>query len=230
MIDLYTWPTPNGFKISIMLEEIGLEYTIHPVNISAGDQFEPGFLRISPNNKIPAIVDSQGPAGRSIALFESGAILLYLAEKTGKLLGQDAPARYEVIQWLMFQMGAIGPMLGQAHHFRSYAPEPLQYAIDRYTRESGRLYGILDRRLSDRDFVAGPYSIADIAIMPWLRFPERQGVDIGEFPNVKRWRDSILARPAVERGLAVLAELRSSGPMDAKAKDVLFGDTQYRKR
>src|SRR5262245_721462 len=185
MIDLYTWPTPNGFKISIMLEEIGAAYAAHPVNIGAGDQFEPEFLRISPNNKIPAIVDSDGPGGQPIALFESGAILLYLAEKTGKLLPQDPAGRWEVIQWLMLQVGSIGPMLGQAHHFRQYAPQPISYAIDRYTNESKRLYGVLERRLSDRDCVAGTYSIADIAIVPWLRFPVRQGVDAQDYPNVK---------------------------------------------
>ena len=230
MIDLYTWPTPNGFKISIMLEEIGAAYAAHPVNIGAGDQFEPEFLRISPNNKIPAIVDSDGPGGQPIALFESGAILLYLAEKTGKILPQDPAGRWEVIQWLMLQVGSIGPMLGQAHHFRQYAPQPISYAIDRYTNESKRLYGVLERRLSDRDCVAGTYSIADIAIVPWLRFPERQGVDVQDYPNVKRWRDWVLARPAVERGLAVLADLRNTGTMDARAKEVLFGATQYRRR
>ena len=230
MIDCYTWPTPNGYKISIMLEEIGLPYTVHGVDIGKGDQFEPQFLRISPNNKIPAIVDSDGPGGKSISVFESGAILIYLAEKTGKLLARDGASRYATLEWLMFQMGGVGPMLGQAHHFRMYAPEPMQYAIDRYTNESKRLYGVLDRRLRDHEYLAGEYSIADIATMPWLRFPERQGVDIEEYPNVKRWRDAILARPAVQRGLTLLADRRQSAPMDQKSREVLFGATQYQRR
>ncbi len=230
MIELYTWSTPNGFKISIMLEEIGLPYTVHPVDIGKGDQFEPEFLRISPNNKIPAIVDTEGSGGQSVSVFESGAILIYLAEKTGELLPSTGPGRYAVLEWLMFQMGSIGPMLGQVHHFRVYAPEPLQYAIDRYTNEANRLYGVLDRRLSDREFVAGDYSIADIAIMPWLRFPERQGVDIAEYPNVKRWRDAIAARPAVQRGLAVPPSRSRSATIDPREREVLFGATQYQRR
>lgn len=230
MIEFYAWPTPNGFKISIMLEEVGLPYRVRPVNIGKGDQFEPEFLRISPNNKMPAIVDPDGPGGRSISVFESGAILIYLADKTGQLLPREGAGRYAVLEWLMFQMGGIGPMLGQAHHFRSYAPEPLQYAIDRYTNEAKRLYGVLDRRLADREFVADGYSIADIAIMPWLRYPERQGVDIEDYPNVRRWRDAIAARPAVQRGLQLLADRSRSGPMDEKQREVLFGATQYQRR
>ena len=230
MIDCYTWPTPNGYKVSIMLEEIGLPYTVHAIDIGKGDQFEPQFLRISPNNKIPAIVDSDGLGGKSISVFESGAILIYLAEKAGKLLAPDGAARYATLEWLMFQMGGIGPMLGQAHHFRMYAPESVQYAIDRYTNELKRLYGVLDRRLRDHEYLAGDYSIADIATMPWLRFPERQGVDIEEYPNVKRWRDAILARPAVQRGLALLADRRQLAPMDQKSREVLFGATQYQRR
>ena len=230
MIDCYTWPTPNGYKVSIMLEEIELPYTVHAIDIGKGDQFEPQFLRISPNNKIPAIVDSDGPAGKSISVFESGALLIYLAEKTGKLLARDGASRYTALEWLMFQMGGIGPMLGQAHHFRMYAPEPIQYAIDRYTNESKRLYGVLDRRLRDHAYLAGDYSIADIATMPWLRFPERQGVDIEEYPNVKRWREAILARPAVQRGLTLLADRRQSAAMDQKSREVLFGATQYQRR
>ena len=171
MIELHAWPTPNGFKISIMLEEVGLPYEVRPIDIGKGDQFDPEFLRISPNNKIPAIVDTDGPGGSSISVFESGAILIYLAEKTGKLLPTSGPARYPVLEWVMFQMGGIGPMLGQAHHFRHYAPEPIPYAIDRYTNEANRLYGVLDRRLRDREWLAGDYSIADIATMPWLRYP-----------------------------------------------------------
>jgi GST-like protein len=231
MIEFYAWPTPNGFKVSIMLEEAGLPYSVHPIDIGKGDQFDPAFLRISPNNKIPAIVDPDGPGGKSVSVFESGAILIYLAEKTGKLMPREGAGRYAVLEWLMFQMGGIGPMLGQAHHFRLYAPEQIQYAIDRYSNESKRLYGVLDRRLADHEYVAGDYSIADIAIMPWLRYPDRQGVDIGDYPNVRRWRDAIAARPAVQRGLQLLADrTRRSAPMDQKERDVLFGATQYQRR
>jgi GSH-dependent disulfide-bond oxidoreductase len=230
MIEFYAWPTPNGFKISIMLEEVGLPYGVRPVNIGKGDQFEPEFLRISPNNKMPAIVDPDGPGGRSISVFESGAILIYLADKTGQLLPREGAERYAVLEWLMFQMGGIGPMLGQAHHFRSYAPEPIQYAIDRYTNEAKRLYGVLDRRLAEREFVSGDYSIADIAIMPWLRYPERQGVEIEDYPNVRRWRVAIAERPAVQRGLKLLADRSRSAPMDEKQREILFGATQYQRR
>jgi len=230
MIELYTWTTPNGYKISIMLEEIGLPYEVRPIDINTGDQFEPAFLRISPNNRIPAIVDTEGPAGRPYSLFESGAILLYLAEKSGRLLSTQPEERYDAIQWLMFQMGNIGPMLGQTHHFRHYAPETLTYAVDRYTNEANRLYGVLDRRLADHEHLAGDYSIADIATYPWLRNPNRQGVAIDDYPNVKRWRDGIAERPAVKRGLAVLAERARQGPLDDRAREVLFGKTQYRRR
>ena len=231
MIEFYAWPTPNGFKISIMLEEVGLPYRVHPIDIGKGDQFDPAFLRISPNNKIPAIVDPDGPGGQSVSVFESGAILIYLAEKTGKLMPREGAGRYAVLEWLMFQMGGIGPMLGQAHHFRLYAPEQIQYAIDRYTNETKRLYGVLDRRLGEHEHVAGEYSIADIAIMPWLRYPERQGVDIADYPNVRRWRDAIAARPAVQRGLQLLADrTRRSSSMDDKQREILFGATQYQRR
>ncbi|NIM29313.1 MAG: glutathione S-transferase family protein [Gammaproteobacteria bacterium] len=229
MIDLYTWPTPNGHKVHIMLEEVGLEYRVIPVNINEGDQFAPEFLAISPNNKMPAMVDQDGPGGKPYSLFESGAILMYLAEKTGKLMPTDVAGRYDVIQWLMFQMGSIGPLLGQAHHFRIYAPEPIPYAVDRYTREAGRLYGVLDRRLAESAFLAGDYSIADIACFPWLRRPERQGQRHEDFPNLKRWFDTIAARPAVERGVAVLAEHQRSGPISAQARENLFGAAQYQK-
>ncbi len=229
MIDLYTWPTPNGHKVHIMLEEVGLEYRVIPVNINEGDQFAPEFLAISPNNKMPAMVDHDGPGGKPYSLFESGAILMYLAEKTGKLMPTDVAGRYDVIQWLMFQMGSIGPLLGQAHHFRIYAPEPIPYAVDRYTREAGRLYGVLDRRLAESAFLAGDYSIADIACFPWLRRPERQGQRHEDFPNLKRWFDTIAARPAVERGVAVLAEHQRSGPISAQARENLFGAAQYQK-
>jgi len=224
-IDLYYWPTPNGWKISIALEEMGLAYTTHLVNISAGDQFQPDFLAISPNNKMPAIVDHDGPGGRAISVFESGAILQYLGRKTGLFYPADERARVEVEQWLMWQMGGFGPMLGQNHHFRHYAPEKLPYAIDRYTNETQRLYGVLDRRLKDRDYVAGSYSIADMAIVGWARLWERQGQTIAEFPHVKRWLDVVLARPAVQRGLAVSAEKRgSTDPRDPKVQAVLFGN------
>ncbi|HZT18536.1 MAG TPA: glutathione S-transferase N-terminal domain-containing protein [Dongiaceae bacterium] len=230
MIDLYSWATPNGHKIHIMLEETGLAYRVHPVDIGRGDQFEPSFLAISPNNRIPAIVDQEGPDGRPISIFESGAILLYLAEKAGKFLPKDMRGRYEAIQWLMFQMGGVGPMLGQAHHFRAYAPEKIPYAIDRYTKEAGRLYGVIDHRLADRPFIAGEYSIADMAIFPWLRSWERQGVDIAEYPHLKRWFDTIAARPAVERGVKVLTDRSRSGPMSEQEREVLFGAKQYARR
>jgi GST-like protein len=230
MIDVYSWATPNGHKVHIMLEETGLPYEAHPVDIGRGDQFKPEFLKISPNNKIPAIVDRDGPGGKPYALFESGAILIYLAEKTGKLMPKDARERFDVIQWLMFQMGSIGPMLGQAHHFRGYAPEQIPYAVDRYTNEAKRLYGVMDRRLDGRDWFTADYSIADIAIFPWLRSWERQGVVLDEFPNVKRWFDAIAGRPAVERGLKVLSDRQRTGPMDEKQKEILFGATQYQRR
>ena len=231
MIDLYTWPTPNGFKVSIALEEMGLEYKVIPVDIGAGDQFDPDYLKLNPNNKMPTIVDHQpGDGGDPFTVFESGAILLYLADKTGSFLPTDMRGRSEVAQWLMFQMGSIGPMLGQAHHFRQYAPEPIDYAVDRYTNEANRLYAVLDRRLDGGDYLVGDYSIADMATMPWLRRPERQGVEIDEYPNVKRWRQAILDRPAVERGLEVLADRTRRGPIDDKAREILFGAAQYQRR
>lgn len=229
MIDLYTWPTPNGHKVHIMLEEVGLEYRVHPININEGDQFDPEFLAISPNNKMPAIVDQDGPDGKPYSLFESGAILMYLADKTGQLMPTDMAGRYNVVQWLMFQMGSIGPLLGQTHHFRVYAPEPIPYAVDRYTREAGRLYGVMDRRLAESEFLAGEYSIADIACFPWLRRPERQGQRHEDFPNLKRWFDTIAARPAVQRGVEVLAEHQRTGPISAQARENLFGAAQYQK-
>jgi GST-like protein len=230
MIDAYSWPTPNGHKIHIMLEEVGLPYKVHGIDIGAGAQFEPAFLKISPNNKIPAIVDSDGPGGKPISIFESGAILIYLAEKTGKFMPKAPRERYAVLEWLMFQMGSIGPMFGQANHFRAYAPEKIPYAIDRYTNEAKRLYGVMDRRLKDHDCIAGDYSIADIAIFPWMRYGDRRGVDASEYPNVLRWFEAINGRPAVQRGLEVLNAQSRSGPMSAKEKEVLFGATQYKKR
>ncbi len=209
MITLYTWPTPNGKKVQIMLEETGLKYKALPINISANAQFAPDFLKISPNNKIPAIVDSKGPKGKPYSLFESGAILIYLAGKTNTLLGTTETDRYDILQWLMFQMGGLGPMLGQAHHFRIYAPQKIDYAIQRYTQEAQRLYGVMDRRLAQCEYLGcNEYSIADIAAWPWIASYERQGVDIAAYPNVRRWFESIGSRPAVIRGCAVLADLR----------------------
>jgi len=202
-IDLYTWSTPNGRKASIALEELDLAYKVHPINITKDEQFQPAFLAVSPNNKIPAIVDPEGPDGQPLSLFESGAILIYLAEKTGRLLPSAPTARYRALEWLMWQMGGFGPMLGQAHHFRRFAPEQVPYAIERYTNETRRLYGVLDRRLGEVEYLAGDYSIADIATFPWAARHEWQGVDLAEFANVKRWFDAIAARPAVARGMAV---------------------------
>lgn len=233
MIDLYFWSTPNGYKVSILLEELGLPYNVIPVHIGKGQQFEPAFLKISPNNKIPALVDSDGPGGEPIALFESGAIMMYLAEKAGwQFMPQAVRARYDVVQWLMFQMGGVGPMLGQAHHFRKYAPETIPYAVDRYTSEARRLYGVIDRRLGEAPFLAGDYSIADMATYPWLRAYKWQGQDIAEFPNIQRWYDVVRARPAVQRGLAVLAEKvdRSAAKPTGERWDNLFGTKQFADR
>jgi GST-like protein len=229
MIDVYTWATPNGHKIHIMLEECGLPYSVHAVDIGAGDQFAPDFLAISPNNKIPAIVDSDGPDGKPISLFESGAILLYLAGKTGRFLPEDVRGKYTALQWLMFQMGSVGPMFGQAHHFRNYAPEKIEYAIKRYTREANRLYAVMDKHLGKAAFFAGAYSIADISIFPWTRSYANQGVDLDEYPNVKRWFDTIGARPAVQRAVQVLADRRRPITGD-KEREILFGDKQYERR
>ncbi|HEU4622979.1 MAG TPA: glutathione S-transferase C-terminal domain-containing protein [Burkholderiaceae bacterium] len=229
MIDVYSWATPNGHKVHIMLEECGLAYMVHAVNIGAGDQFKPEFLKISPNNKIPAIVDPQGIDGKPISLFESGAILIYLAGKTGRFLPNDAREKYATLQWLMFQMGGIGPMLGQAHHFRIYAPEKVPYAIDRYTNEARRLYGVMDRQLAKHHFIAGgEYTIADIAIWPWIRSWKNQGVDLDEFKSVQRWFEEIGERPAVKRGVEVLSQQRQD-LTDEKSRDVLFGATQYQR-
>ena len=204
MIDVYTWPTPNGHKVHIMLEECGLPYAVHAVDIGAGEQFEPEFLEISPNNKIPAIVDSEGPDGKPMSLFESGAILVYLAGKTGRFLPKSTRGKYETLQWLMFQMGGIGPMLGQAHHFLRFAPDVIPYAVERYSKEAARLYGVLETRLTDCDWLAGDeYSIADIATFPWIARHDWQGIDLGRYLAVKRWYDAIADRPAVRRGMEV---------------------------
>ena len=230
MIDVYSWPTPNGHKVHIMLEECGLPYRVHSVDIGAGDQFNPNFLSISPNNKIPAIVDAHGPDGKPISLFESGAILVYLAGKSGKFLGNTDREKFNTLQWLMFQMGGVGPMLGQAHHFRIYAPEKVEYAVNRYTNEAKRLYGVIDKQLSQHRFLTGnEYTIADIATFPWLRSWKNQGVELSDFPNLQAWFDLIAERPAVKRGVEVLAGARK--PLtDDKARDILFGNQQYQKR
>lgn len=224
-IELHMWPTPNGFKITLMLEACELPYEVKFVNIGAGDQFKPEFLAISPNNRMPAIVDPDGPGGEPISIFESGAILQYLGRKTGKFYPSDERARVAVDEWLMWQMGGVGPMAGQCHHFKNYAPEKLPYAIDRYVNEVNRLYGVLDKRLAGRDFVAGDYSIADMAIFPWARLWERQGQDISEFPNMKAWFARIEARPEVEKALAVGREERAKFNLasDKSAQSVLFG-------
>jgi GST-like protein len=232
MIDLYTWPTPNGHKIHIMLEECGLPYEVRPIDIGAGDQFDPEFLKISPNNKMPALVDADGPGGEPISVFESGAILIYLGEKTGKFVPKDARRRYGVLQWLMFQMGTVGPMLGQAHHFLQYAPDDIAYARNRYHNEANRIYGVIDRQLERSEYMAGDdYTIADIATWPWTRFPERQGVERAEFPNFVRWFDQIAGRPAVQRGVQVLADRRRRDyKTDKEAWENMFGARQYQRR
>ncbi len=230
MIEVYSWATPNGHKVHIMLEECGLPYKVHAVDIGAGDQFRPDFLAISPNNKIPAIVDPDGPDGKPISLFESGAILLYLAGKTGRFMPADVRGKYVVLEWLMFQMGGVGPMLGQAHHFRIYAPEKIPYAVDRYTSEAKRLYGVMNKRLAKSKYIGGnEYGIADIAIFPWLRSWKNQGIDWNDFPHLRGWFDEVSARPAVMRGVEVLATLRKP-LVDDKSRDALFGKTQYQQR
>lgn len=230
MLDLYFWTTPNGYKVTILLEELGWAYNVLPVHIGKGEQLAPEFLKISPNNKIPALVDQEGPGGAPYAVFESGAIMLYLAEKAGfRFLPQDMRARYDVIQWLMWQMGSLGPMLGQAHHFRRYAPETFPYAVERYTSEAARLYRVMNRRLEEAEYLAGDYSLADMAVYPWLRAHEWQGQKLENFPNVQRWYSSVRARPAVQRGLAVLRERhdRNKAKPEGAAWDALFGTTQF---
>jgi GST-like protein len=226
-IELYYWPTPNGWKITIALEEMGLPYNLNLINISAGDQFAPEFLKIAPNNRMPAIVDPQGPDGEPVSIFESGAILQYLARKTGRFYGRNEREQIEIEQWLMWQMGGVGPMAGQAHHFLKYAPNmdppnDLPYAKDRYRNETGRLYGVLDRRLADRDFVAGDISIADFAIWPWASLWEGQQQDIDDFPHMKVWLARMEAREGVTKGRAVAADLRNNIATDKNAQNVLF--------
>jgi GSH-dependent disulfide-bond oxidoreductase len=231
MIELYTWPTPNGHKLHIMLEECALPYRLHPVDIGKGAQFAPEFLKLSPNNKIPAIIDPDGPGGTPIRLFESNAILMYLAEKCGRLLPDakaDPRGFFVAMQWLMFQCAHIGPMLGQAHHFRVYAPEKLAYAIDRYTKEAARLYRVLDKRLGESPYLGGDdYGIADVASFPWIRSYAKQGVDLMDFPSVGRWFAAIGARPAVLRGLAALPDPTRVAPLTDAEREILFGATQY---
>lgn len=230
MIDLYYWPTPNGCKITILLHELELPYNLVPLNIGTGDQFKPGYAKISPNRRMPAIVDhAPHGGGDPIALFESGAIMMYLAEKHGRFLPSEARARYDVVQWLMWQMGGLGPMCGQAHHFRQYVNTPVPYAADRYTKEVNRLYGVLDARLSDREYVAGEYSIADMACWPWIKPYKLQGQDLEEFPHLKRWFLMLSKMPKVREGWNVGREWLNGGPVVTEdSKSVLFGQTAMR--
>jgi GSH-dependent disulfide-bond oxidoreductase len=230
MIDLYTWPTPNGHKAQIILEEVGLPYRVHPIDITQGAQFDETYLALNPNNKVPTIVDQDGPGGQPYTVFESGAILVYLADKTGKLLPSEPAGRHEVMQWLMWQMGGLGPMLGQAQHFHRYAPERVVYAIERYTKEGARLLAVMDRRLAGREWLAGDaYSIADIACFPWIRIHKLANQSLENFPNIRRWYGSIRARPAVERGLSVLLDRWVDVTKSEDAQVNLFGDPQYRR-
>jgi GST-like protein len=228
-IELYYWPTPNGWKITILLEELGVPYEIKYVNIGKGEQFEPSFLKIAPNNRMPAIIDPEGPSsdgkwgGEPISVFESGAILQYLGRKFGKFYPADERGRVAVEEWLFWQVGGLGPMAGQAHHFRKYAPEQVPYAIDRYTNEVNRLYGVMNKRLADRDFLAGEYSIADMAAIGWVKPYKDQGQDLEDFPNLKRWFETLMARPAVERALVVGQDHRNNLAEDKDAQKVLFG-------
>ena len=230
MIDHYTWYTPNGRKTAIFLEEAGLKHKTHLIDIGRGDQFEPEFLKISPNHRIPAIVDPDGPGGEPLALFESGAILIYLAEKTGKFLPADGASRYDVIQWVMFQMGGVGPMFGQFNHFNRYAREKIPYALDRYRKECGRLYWVMENQLRDRDFIAGDYSIADMALYPWACNFDMRDQDPDEIPHVKAWADRIASRPAVQRAMATLERKTEPGPIDDEIWENMYGDSQYRRR
>ncbi len=222
-IDLYFWPTPNGQKIAIALEEFEVPYAVHFVNIGRGEQFTPEFLAISPNNRIPAIVDPEGPGAEPISIFESAAILIYLGEKFGRFYGGDARTRVETNQWLIWQVANVGPIFGQTNHFRTYAKEKLPYAITRFVNETHRLYGVLERRLADREFVVGDYSVADMALFPWVRRWDRRGIDIAEFPNIRRWHDVIIERPGVQRGLNVRAPEVLDLTNDEAAQKVLFG-------
>jgi GST-like protein len=224
MIDLYYWPTPNGHKITLFLEETGLPYRIKPINIGTGEQFQPDFLKIAPNNRMPALVDPEPAGGGApISVFESGAMLVYLAEKTGKFLPTEPHGRYDVLQWLFWQMGGLGPMAGQNHHFSAYAPEKIEYAINRYVNETARLYAVLNKRLADRDFVAGAYSIADMACYPWVVPHERQGQNLDDFPHLKRWFHAIAERPATIRAYELAQEYASRPVVSEESRKVLFG-------
>ncbi len=227
MIEVWTWPTPNGHKVHIALEELGLPYKVVPINIGKGDQFKPEFLAITPNHRIPAIVDSDGPGGKPLKLFESAAIMIYLSEKTGgKLIPADPEGRYRCLEWMMFQMGGVGPMFGQYNHFANYAVQKIPYAIERYTNEVRRLHRVLEKRLSQADYLAGPeYSMADIITFPWIR-----NIDLAEYPNLKRWHDAIAARPAVQRGIEVLSEKQRRGLMTDDEREIMFGKTQFQPR
>jgi len=229
MLEVWTWPTPNGHKVHIALEELGLEYKVIAVNIGAGDQFKPEFLKITPNHRIPALVDPDGPGGKPFTLFESAAILIYLSERNGgRLIPKDPIGRYKCLEWMMFQMGGVGPMFGQWNHFAAYAVEKLPYAIERYTNEVKRLHRVLEHRLEETRWLAGDeYSMADIITFPWIRGAERRNIDLADYPSVKRWHDEIAARPAVQRGVAVLAEHQRSGPMTTVERDNMFGATQF---
>jgi len=230
MIDFFYWPTPNGHKIAIMLEETGLDYTVRPINMLTGEQFDPAFLKFSPNNKIPAIVDRDGPDGTPLSLFESAAILIYLAEKSGRFLPTDTRGRFLVYQWLIFQAAHVGPMFGQCGHFLGYAPERIPYAIERYRNETLRLYGVMDRRLAEAAYLAGDYSIADMAVYPWVLVRWLHQIDIDRFAHVKRWYAAVEARPAVKRGCALMADRMKIGDPDAAAREALFGRQQLEQR
>ena len=231
MIEVWSWPTPNGHKVHIALEELGLPYRVVPVNIGAGEQFRPEFLAITPNHRIPAIVDPDGPGGKPLQLFESGAILIYLAEKAGRLIPTDPVERLKALQWLMFQMGGVGPMFGQYNHFAAYAPERIPYAVERYGNEVRRLHGVLEKRLAESEWLAGSgYSIADIATFPWIRNPDRRGIDLSDYPSVLRWHDAIAARRAVQRGVAVLADRSRQGAITDAERENMFGKTQFAPR
>jgi GSH-dependent disulfide-bond oxidoreductase len=232
MIEVWSWPTPNGHKVHIALEELGLSYKVIPVNIGAGDQFKPEFLKITPNHRIPAIVDPDGPGGKPFTLFESAAILIYLSEKSGgKLIPKDPVGRYKCLEWMMFQMGGVGPMFGQYNHFAAYAVDKIPYAIERYTNEVKRLHRVLEHRLAEAPYLAGDeYSMADIITFPWIRTPDRRGIDLAEYPSVKRWHDALAARPAVQRGVAVLADRARRGPITDQERENYFGKTQFAAR
>jgi GST-like protein len=229
MIEVWTWPTPNGHKVHIALEELGLPYKVIPIDIGKGDQFKPEFLAITPNHRIPAIVDPDGPGGKPLKLFESAAIMIYLSEKTGgKLIPTDPIGRYRCLEWMMFQMGGVGPMFGQYNHFANYAVQKIPYAIMRYTNEVRRLHRVLDKRLAAAEYLAGAeYSMADIVTFPWIRNPDRRDIDLAEYPNVKRWHDTVAARPAVQRGVEVLSDKKRRGQMTEEEREIMFGKTQF---